>query len=99
MRLNQYYDPNPIRILYNAAAVMVTCSGSLATTSCELRQAWKGATVTVTSGAGVWLGRVATYLKAGLRLEAVGTNYQPVLYLQPTASSLFFSDLVSLYEL
>ena len=45
--------------MYNAPS-MVTCSGSLATISCEPRQARKGATVTVTSGAGVWLEQVAT---------------------------------------
>ena len=35
--------------------VMVAYSGPLATISCELRQAWKGATVTVDLGAQVWL--------------------------------------------
>ena len=39
---------------------MVTHVGPLATISCEPRQARKGATVTVTSGAGVWLMWVAT---------------------------------------
>jgi len=38
----------------------VTCVGSPATISCKLRQARKGATVAVTSGAGVWLMQVAT---------------------------------------
>ncbi len=33
--------------------VMVTCSGSLATINCELRQVRKEATVTVSSGAEV----------------------------------------------
>ncbi len=46
--------------MYNGAS-MVTCSGSLATTNCELRQVRKEATVTVTSGAEVWLERVAAY--------------------------------------
>jgi len=41
---------------------MVTRSGSLATISCELRQVWKEATVTVISGAEVWLGRVTTLI-------------------------------------
>ena len=31
------------------------CAGPLATVSRELRQAWKGAAVTVMPGAGVWL--------------------------------------------
>ena len=39
---------------------MVTCSGSLATINCELRQVRKEATVAVISGAGVWLGQVTT---------------------------------------
>jgi len=42
--------------------VMVTCSGSLATISCELRQVRKEATVAVISGAEVWLGRVTTLI-------------------------------------
>jgi len=46
--------------MYNSAS-MVTCSGSLATTNCEPRQIRKEATVTVTSGAEVWLGRVAAH--------------------------------------
>ena len=41
---------------------MVTCSGSLATINCELRQVRKEATVAAISGAGVWLGRVATLI-------------------------------------
>ncbi len=45
--------------MYNTRS-MVTCSGSLATTNCEPRQVRKEATVTVTSGAGVWLGQVTT---------------------------------------
>ncbi len=45
--------------------VMVTCIGPLATMSCEPRQARKGATVTVISGAGVWLVQVATRLARG----------------------------------
>ena len=40
--------------------LMVTCSGSLATISCELRQVRKEATVAVISGAEVWLGQVTT---------------------------------------
>jgi len=47
--------------MYNAP-LMVTCSGSLATINCELRQVRKEATVTVISGAEVWLGRVATFI-------------------------------------
>ena len=47
--------------MYNAL-LMVTCSGSLATISCELRQVRKEATVAVISGAEVWLGRVTTLL-------------------------------------
>ena len=39
---------------------MVTCFGPLATINRELRQVRKEATVVVTSGAGVWLGQVAT---------------------------------------
>jgi len=39
---------------------MVAFAGPLATISCELRQAWKGATVTVDSGAGVWLALAAS---------------------------------------
>ena len=42
--------------------VMVIRSGSLATISCELRQVRKEATVTVISGAEVWLGRVTTLI-------------------------------------
>ena len=38
---------------------MVTRTGPLATTDCEPRQARKGATVAVDSGAGVWLVWVA----------------------------------------
>ena len=45
--------------MYNAR-LMVTCFGSLATINCELRQVRKEATVTVISGAEVWLGRVTT---------------------------------------
>ncbi len=45
---------------------MVTCSGSLATINCELRQVRKEATVAVISGAEVWLGRVATFVFAHL---------------------------------
>lgn len=45
--------------MYNAR-LMVTCSGSLATISCELRQVRKEATVAVISGAEVWLGQVTT---------------------------------------
>ena len=44
---------------------MATCIGPLATINCELRQAWKGATVTVTSCAGVWLVQVATLIPYG----------------------------------
>ncbi len=47
--------------MYNTAS-MVTCSGSLATTNCELRQVRKEATVTVTSGAGVWLEQVTALI-------------------------------------
>ena len=39
---------------------MATRVGSLATISCKPRQARKGATVAVSSGAEVWLVRVAT---------------------------------------
>ena len=39
---------------------MVACAGPLATIHCELRQARKGATAAVNSGAGVWLVQVAT---------------------------------------
>ena len=39
---------------------MVAFVGPLATISCELRQARKGATVTVDSGAGVWLALAAS---------------------------------------
>ena len=42
------------------ARLMVTCSGSLATISCELRQVRKEATVAVISGAEVRLGQVTT---------------------------------------
>ncbi len=43
---------------------MVTRIGPLATINCEPRQARKGATAAVDSGAGVWLVRVATQLMA-----------------------------------
>ena len=39
---------------------MVACTGPLATISRKPRQARKGATVVVTSGAGVWLVQVTT---------------------------------------
>ncbi len=39
---------------------MVTRIGSLATTSCEPGQAWKGAAAAVDLGAGVWLVRAAS---------------------------------------
>ena len=45
--------------MYNAR-LMVTCSGSLATISCEPRQVRKEATVAVISGAEVRLGQVTT---------------------------------------
>ena len=54
--LNSTAGKNPYIIPF----LMVTCFGPLATINRELRQVWKEATVTVTSGAGVWLGRVAT---------------------------------------
>ena len=38
--------------------------GPLATINCELRQARKGATAAVDSGAGVWLVRVATFFSS-----------------------------------
>ena len=41
---------------------MVTCSGSLATISCEPRQVRKEATVAVISGAEVRLGQVTTLI-------------------------------------
>jgi hypothetical protein len=50
---------------------MAACFGPLATINCELRQAWKGATVTVTSGAEDRLGQVATLITV-LRLQASG---------------------------
>ena len=42
---------------------MVTLSSPLAMINCELRQAWKGATVAVDSCAGVWLVRVTSKLR------------------------------------
>ncbi|BFM07856.1 hypothetical protein GCM10025791_26830 [Halioxenophilus aromaticivorans] len=45
---------------HNAALVMVTLFGPLATINYKPRQARKGATVVVTSCAGVWLDWVAT---------------------------------------
>jgi len=42
-----------IRII--SQLVMAACTGPLATINRKLRQARKGATVAVTSGAGVWL--------------------------------------------
>ena len=47
-------------LLSFASIVMVAFAGPLATIHCELRQAWKGATVTVDSGAGVWLALAAS---------------------------------------
>jgi len=47
--------------MYNVA-LMVTCFGSLATISCELRQVRKEATVAVISGAEVRLGQVTTLI-------------------------------------
>ncbi len=46
---------------------MVTCAGPLATTSCEPRQARKGAAVAADSGAGVWLVQVTTLSPAHKR--------------------------------
>lgn len=54
--LNSTAGQNP----YIIHLLMVTCFGPLATINCELRQVRKEATVAVTLGAGVWLGRVAT---------------------------------------
>lgn len=51
-------------LLSFASIVMVAFAGPLATIHCELRQAWKGATVTVDSGAGVWLALAASILIA-----------------------------------
>ena len=47
--------------MYNAR-LMVTCSGPLATISCEPRQVRKEATVAAISGAGVQLGQVTTLI-------------------------------------
>jgi len=44
-----------LEVLYKVEGRYGDLAGSLATTNCELRQAWKGATVTVNSCAGVWL--------------------------------------------
>ena len=44
----------------NYQQFMVTRIGSLATTSCEPGQAWKGAAAAVDLGAGVWLVRAAS---------------------------------------
>jgi hypothetical protein len=56
--------------MYNAP-LMVTCSGSLATISCELRQVRKEATVAVISGAEVRLGQVTTLFSMIGRILAV----------------------------
>ena len=45
---------------------MVAPIGPLATIDCELRQAWKGATVAIDSCAGVWLVGVASSLSAAV---------------------------------
>jgi len=56
---------------HNAPLVMVTLSGPLAMISCEPRQARKGATVAVTSCAGVWLDWVATLCYSPNLFESV----------------------------
>ncbi len=56
---------------------MVTCSGSLATISRELRQVRKEATVAVISGAEVRLGRVATLFSVYCRLLAFPAVIKP----------------------
>jgi len=61
--------------MYNAR-LMVTCSGSLATINCELRQVRKEATVTVISGAEEWLGRVATLLLTAFSATSPHYNQQ-----------------------
>ena len=46
---------------------MVTHPGPPAAICCELRQAWKGATVTADSGAGVWLDGSPPIIRRGVR--------------------------------
>jgi len=58
--------------MYNAL-LMVTCSGSLATINCELRQVRKEATVAVISGAEVWLGQVTTLISLSV-ISMAGCN-------------------------
>ena len=52
------------------AGSMVACMGPFATMSCKPRQARKGATVVVTSGAGVWLVWAASIFQTMLQRAA-----------------------------
>ncbi len=54
--------------------LMVACIGPLATISCELGQARKGAAAAVDLGAGVWLVQVAALPRAGCYTIQVGRN-------------------------
>jgi len=69
--------------MYNIA-LMVTCFGSLATISCELRQVRKEATVAVISGAEVRLGQVATQIPESVPgsviLAGISVNRPPLVW-------------------
>ena len=54
---------------------MVTPAGPLAMISCEPRQARKGATVAVTSCAGVWLAGEATSLFSNMTIHKIRRRF------------------------
>ena len=65
--------------MYNTP-LMVTCSGSLATINCELRQVRKEATVAVISGAEEWLGQVTTLISVvSLIIYSITIHYLTVI--------------------
>jgi hypothetical protein len=74
------------RMSVDFGAVMVARSGPLASPSCKLRQAWKGAAVAMGAGAGVWLVRAAAYpsqcvpfvgLSAPIDMRSTSANVTP----------------------
>ena len=59
---------------------MVGRAGAAATRNCKPRQARKGATVAVDSGAGVWLVRSAAQSPQASLVSAIGTRLGPLYY-------------------
>ena len=79
--------------------VMVTCTGPLATINRKLRQARKGATVAVTSGAGVWLVWVTTQALTSINLCSFQLN-TPFKSIKATNSRLARAKLgIFLFDL